>query len=277
MLERLRTWLCDAFPLEDRDAPPSAAAQANGPIPPDALREGGRGGRASAFRVGGATLTGPRPKNDDSYRIDGSAGLIAVSDGISGAPDGDVMSRVATGSVLEAYAETHDLARAFTAANDAAAHVAHLIDNDACGATLLAAAYDETRLAIAWAGDTIAYRLRDGLLEQLADAERADGTSALTAAVGYDYGLAPSTAVYDIAPGDRFLFCTDGVWEPYLGELGGERLIERMSEHDNASLLARAVVEEAAGAGTDNATAVVLIADARSQAANAGPGPEAAG
>lgn len=277
MLEGLRTWLCDASPLGDRDTPPSAVAQSSGPTPPDSLRAEGRDGRAMAFRVGGATLTGPRPKNDDSYRIDGSAGLIAISDGIGGAPDGDVMSRVATGSVLEAYAEARDLADAFTAANDAVTHVAHLIDNAACGATLLAATYDETRLAIAWAGDTIAYRLRGGLLEQLADAGRAGGTGALTAAVGYEYGLTPSMAVYDMAPGDRFLFCTDGVWEPYLGELGRDRLAERMSEHDNAPLLAHAIVEEAAGAGTDNATAVVLIAEARPQAAKTGPGPEAAG
>lgn len=276
MLEGLKTWLLDALPSENREAPPSAA-QTSEPASPDALRAEGRELRELAFRVGGASLTGPRPKNDDSYRVDGSAALVAISDGVGGAPDGDVMSRVATGRVLEAYAEAHDLARAFTAANDTATHVAHLIDNPACGATLLAATFDEKRLVVAWAGDTIAYRLRDGLLEQLVDVGRVDGTSALTSAVGYEYGLAPSMAVYDIAPGDRFLFCTDGVWEPYLDILGRERLVERMSEHDNAPLLARAIVEEAAGAGTDNATAVILIAETRPQTAPDGPDPETAG
>ncbi len=219
-----------------------------------------------AFRVGGATVTGPRSKNDDAYRIDGHAGLIAVSDGVGGAPDGDVMSRVATGRALEAYAETRDLAAAFTAANDTAVHVAHLIDNSTCGATLLLAAFDQERLAVAWAGDTVAYRVREGLLEQLVRTERAEGTNALTSAIGYERGLAPSLEIYDMRAGDRFLFCTDGVWEPYLGVIGTDRLVERLSEHDNAPLLAHAIVEEAAAAGTDNATAVVLVAGAREAA-----------
>lgn len=213
-----------------------------------------------AFRVGGASRTGARVKNDDAYRIDGSAALIAVSDGVGGAPDGDVMSRVATGRCVEAYAEGQDLLSAFASANRTAAHVARLLDSPDSGATLLAATFSNEGLNVAWVGDSVAYRLHGGVLGLITEIGRLGDANVLEAAVGYEDEVAPHVAECEVAPGDRFLFCTDGVWEPFEKTLGPGRLSDLLCEHDNAPMLARAIVDEAVGNGTDNATAVVLLA-----------------
>ena len=216
--------------------------------------------RQISFRVGGASRTGARAENDDAYRIDGSAALIAVSDGIGGAPDGDVMSRVATGRCVEAYAEARDLLIAFASANRTVAHIARLLDSPDSGATLLAATFSNEGLRVAWVGDSVAYRLHNGVLGLITDVGRRGNTNVLESAVGYEDEVAPHVAECEVAPGDRFLFCTDGVWEPFEEVLGLGRLSGLLTDHDNAPMLAGAIVDEAVGHGTDNATAVVLLA-----------------
>lgn len=208
--------------------------------------------------LGLASERGPRPKNDDAAGFNSKFQVYAVADGIGGAPDGDVMSRVACGAALQAVQEGASLVDAFKAANEAAVKVSQWIDNPDCGTTLLLARVHNGFLELAWVGDTLAYVLRQGQLMQVTPTGRSVG-NALEAAVGYELDLQPQTAKVALHPWDRILLCTDGVWETYASRIGKDALVARLTECDNAPWIAGSIAKEAADEGSDNATALVLL------------------
>ena len=214
-----------------------------------------------ATRTGEASEQGVHGKNDDCARAGWWCNCFVISDGIGGAPDGDYMSRVGCGAALEAYEQYRDVEQAFTEGNLAALVVSQWIDNPNCGATLLVAALEGDKMRFAWCGDSVAYRLRDGVLSLLTSPERESGTNVLKTAIGYDPDLVPSTTEIDVQEGDRFLLCTDGVWSSFdkRGLLG--ELMHLMEEDDNAPLIASRICKEARRIGTDDASAVVVIID----------------
>jgi len=74
-------------------------------------------------------------------------------------------------------------------------------------------------------------------------------------AVGFDQHLVVDYADSELLPRDRFLICSDGVWE----SLGNKRLHELLLLHDDPHRAAEALVGAALDAGgADNATAVVV-------------------
>ena len=106
----------------------------------------------------------------------------------------------------------------------------------------------------------MAYRLRDGHLDLVTEVGRKSSKSnALDAAIGYERNIEPRIHPCDVRMGDRFLLCTDGVWEAYERSLGMDKLIHMLSYSDNAPYIAGRIAEYAGDIGTDNATAVVLI------------------
>ena len=113
-------------------------------------------------RSGSASNKGMHARNEDCVKDGWWCSCFVVSDGIGGAPDGDYMSRVACGAVVESYEESHDIERAFSFGNVAAITVSKWIDSPDCGATLLVAGLEGDDLTCAWCGDSVAYRLRDG-------------------------------------------------------------------------------------------------------------------
>lgn len=213
------------------------------------------------IRAGGCTARGSRERNDDSYKIHGS--IFAISDGIGGAEDGDVMSRVGCGASIERHVldRAQGIVGAFVAGNDAAVRVAKWIDNPSCGATLLLAEFVNNKMKFAWAGDTIAYLLRSDNWKLVTEKGRLSPTdNALESAIGYNLSLVPHTCSCDVMSGDRFLLCTDGVWEIYERVLGMDRLVELLgSSNDNPPYIASSIVKEAADVGWDNATAIVIF------------------
>jgi serine/threonine protein phosphatase PrpC len=213
------------------------------------------------MRSGAASEQGTHSRNDDCARAGWWCDCFVVSDGIGGAPDGDYMSRVSCGAVLDSYETEPDILKAFDAGNMAALLVSKWIDNPDCGATLLVAAPENGRMEFAWCGDSVAYRLRDGAMTLLTPADRAGDTNMLVSAIGYDTDLEPLTASSDIKVGDRFLLCTDGVWTVFeqsnrLGELAN-----LLNQGDNAPLIASKICSEARKDGYDDASAVVIIVD----------------
>lgn len=123
------------------------------------------------------------------------------------------------------------------------------------GCTLLLAELADGSINFTWAGDTIALRLHDGTISTVAAPDNVGDTNELGSAVGYVADMSPLRAASPMAPGDRFLLCTDGVW----GELDPSRIAELLATSENAPWLAEVLTKEAAEHGHDNATAIVIV------------------
>ena len=210
-------------------------------------------------RSGSASNKGMHARNEDCVKDGWWCSCFVVSDGIGGAPDGDYMSRVACGAVVESYEESHDIERAFSFGNVAAITVSKWIDSPDCGATLLVAGLEGDDLTCAWCGDSVAYRLRDGGMLLLTEPERKAGTNVLESAIGYTPDQEPQIAKSKVLPADRFLLCTDGVWSVFAKEDRLPELAQLISCGDNAPLIASRICDEARKTGTDDASAIVII------------------
>jgi PPM family protein phosphatase len=184
-----------------------------------------------------------RTGNEDAVAVDPALGFLIVADGIGGARAGEVASALATDLIAErfrkglAYQLHPDAAEAFveTAIQDANVAIWTLSEAEpelsGMGTTVVAGSVGEDWLAFGYVGDSRLYRLRDGRLEQLSrdhsfiqevvdqgffstreDARRYGiGTNILTRALGSSPRVKVSGGVADLACGDVFLFCTDGL------------------------------------------------------------------
>lgn len=185
-----------------------------------------------------------RERNEDAVVVDVGAGVVVIADGIGGANAGDVASRLAAEVISRRFLRqppSRDDPRearllAESAVKEAnAAILAHASDNPGCsgmGATVVVGYLGKRWLAYAHLGDSRLYRLRDGRLEQLTSDHsliqelvdqgffpnraqaRQNGINdhVLTRAVGSGVHLpSPPTAISELAAGDIFLFCTDGL------------------------------------------------------------------
>jgi serine/threonine protein phosphatase PrpC len=189
------------------------------------VRLGGSVGRSDAGRK--------RRRNEDAYVV--APPLFAVADGMGGAQAGEVAARLATAAFHE-YHEADEL--------EAEQRVAAIIqeanrriyeraraDTEASGmgTTVTAALLEGSRIVIGHVGDSRAYRLREGRLEQLTDdhslvadlvrggrisPEEADvhpQRSVITRALGTDPEVDIDSLAVDAQPGDVYLLCSDGL------------------------------------------------------------------
>jgi protein phosphatase len=117
------------------------------------------------------------------------------------------------------------------------------------------------QLYVAHVGDSRIYRWRDGVLRQLTIDhvwDRPEMQHVLTRAIGLDQRLLVDHIDEPLAPGDRFLLVTDGVWEP----LGEPVLAGLVAAEADPQALANALVEAAvANGGQDDATALIARVD----------------
>lgn len=234
----------------------------------------------TTFRAGSATDVGRvRSNNQDSLLvIDGE--LFAVADGMGGHQGGEVASALALQVLGRAHDEpsTSTLVRAVRSANQAVFDRASGDpDLRGMGTTLTALADVDTRdgrrLGIVNVGDSRLYRTRDGALEQLTEdhslvaslvrqgrisAEEAENhpqRNILTRALGIDEAVAVDSWEVEPVPGDRFLLCSDGLFN----EVDENRIGATLRRLDDPADAARELVRLAnEGGGRDNITAVVV-------------------
>jgi protein phosphatase len=184
-----------------------------------------------------------RAGNEDAVVVDPALGFLLVADGIGGARAGEVASALAAEVVAKrfrehmAYRLHPDAAQAFveTAIQDANLAIWTLSkaepDLSGMGTTVVAGSVGDAWLAFGYVGDSRLYRLREGRLEQISrdhsfiqevvdqgffstreDARRYGiGANILTRALGSSPKVKVSGGVVDLARGDIFLFCTDGL------------------------------------------------------------------
>jgi PPM family protein phosphatase len=236
--------------------------------------------KGTLVKLGGtAAATDPgrrRRHNEDSYVCEPP--LFAVADGIGGAQAGEIASGLAAAVLRDDSGD---------GAGDGRQRVDGLIQEanrrvydrqtqDAAvsgmGTTMTVAFFDGNGVWIGHVGDSRAYLVRDGKLEQLTEdhslvaelvrsgklspeeAETHPQRSVVTRALGTDPDVDVDTFRVDAKPGDLFLLCSDGLTTM----VGDDTILEEIRRNrDDLRGAAKALVRAAnRGGGDDNITVV---------------------
>ena len=230
-----------------------------------------------SVRLGHASLTGPRARNEDfvgavtpeGAELDNKGLLAALADGVGGHADGREAAEFTVRSLLCDYYATPDtwavpkaLDKVIGAANRwLVSQSAKRGEAAGMATTLTAVVLRGRRWISAHVGDTRLYLLRDGALKRLTVDhvwEHPELSTVLSRAVGLDRHLAVDYAEGELAAGDRFLICCDGVW----GTLNEARLLATLEKYDDPQEAAFALADSAVDSGSqDNCSALVLQVD----------------
>ncbi len=223
------------------------------------------------FRSAAASDVGKvRAINQDSFIECPDSGLWAVADGVGGHSNGETASRMVCDALADfqqtgSFDETIEAAsERVRAVNDQLVRAAaRSLLGDRSGSTVVALLTRGSRLAVIWAGDSRAYRLRGGRLERLTRdhsvAEAGIGapdSHAITRAVGAQPRLDLEVCRERAEPGDRYLLCSDG-----LSRMIPDARIRSYLEAPEIEAAARGLVDATLEAGApDNVTALVVEA-----------------
>ncbi len=247
---------------------------------------------------GGVTDVGRvRTNNEDSFRIVEPLNLFILSDGMGGEAHGEVASAMAV-DTIEKFCSNPQGSKEDSGvtlhggANDSWSPQTKVLQNAAfqanfnihqsaqnhpeqrgMGATLTAGWINGTKLSLAHVGDSRAYLLRTGSLQQLTNdhslvaeqvrrgiltpqqAEESDMQSVLLRALGANAEVDVDVDEVDVMPRDILLFCSDGltrmVTEP---EIAGKL----QADTDPASVAQKLVDLANERGGLDNVTVIVV-------------------
>jgi len=185
-----------------------------------------------------------RENNEDSVTYDESSGVAVLADGMGGYNAGEVASGIATASIKQELSRwlhgagpenrPDDVRRAMEAcidnANLSIYNSANTIAQYAgMGTTLVVGAFCPAYVQVAHVGDSRCYRLRQGNLEQITrdhsllqeqldaglitqeQAMYSNIKNLVTRALGVEDVVFPEISQFDVAPGDIYLMCSDGL------------------------------------------------------------------
>jgi serine/threonine protein phosphatase PrpC len=245
-------------------------------------------------RAAGQTDTGRRRlRNEDAFICEPP--LFAVADGMGGARAGEIAAGLAAAALEEAGTETRGAEGVAALIVEANRRIWERSLSDpktaGMGTTVTAALVDggAGTVAIGHVGDSRAYLLRKGSIEQLTtdhslvaelvqsgmltpeEAERHPQRSAITRALGTEATVEVDGFTVAAEPGDLFLICSDGLTS-MLSDDEMAAAIEGAAgdPHDGADALIRAANDRG---GEDNVT-VVLFEMLGEAAAGDEPAPE---
>lgn len=215
-----------------------------------------------------------RDHNEDSLII--IPPLFAVADGMGGHEAGEIASEITVNTLAE-LAPSHLDAEGLTAAVEAANYNVMKaprqgIGRDGMGTTLTATMLEGERLLIAQVGDSRAYLLHKGHLQQITrdhslmadlieagqitpeEARVHPNRSVITRAIGSDIHMRPDIYELNVDAGDRILLCSDGL-SSMISNNAIESIMRRQSDAQHcADELVTAALENG---GADNVTVVV--------------------
>lgn len=248
--------------------------------------------------VGGQSDQGRvRQNNEDAYKIEPALDLFVLSDGMGGMAHGEMASALAVETIVSHCQQaennrttplfwesrpdlgdrTNRLGSAVTLANrkifdDASSHP----DMRGMGATIVAAWITDQRLSLVHVGDSRAYLLRAGSLEQLTadhslvaehvrrgimtpqEAETSQLQSVLVKALGIEEQVEPDADERMLLDGDVLLLCSDGLTRM----VTDPEIASTLLTCEPAQAAANRLVELANDyGGEDNVTAIVVRFD----------------
>lgn len=234
-----------------------------------------------------------REHNEDALLADDSLGLFIVADGVGGQAKGEIASAEAVSQVA-GWVREHlpQIDAALDEGGDGIGRVRRLLESGiqaACymvfglaeqdpekkgmSTTLSLLLVRNGRGFVAQVGDSRVYQLRDGAVTQMTEdhtlinhkikqglltkeeARTATGRNVITRAVGHKDYVQVDTLDFALAPGDRYLLCSDGL-HGYLDEFDEveDLMIGEPLSHAAAECIAFANEQ----GGKDNVTAVLV-------------------
>lgn len=221
-----------------------------------------------------------RSNNEDAYCDRTADGLWAVADGMGGHEYGERAS-----AEIAEQLRTVVLPGDIRAACEAAAGAIHAANGivwregqaagTQMGSTVVALLIRDHQFAVLWVGDSRAYLLRGGTLYQLSrdhtqvqemlerglltEAEAADHpmSHVLARAVGVREETEIEAFIDEVAPGDVFLLCSDGL----SGVLSDDEIaaVLRESGEADAQAVDRLIAMTLERGAPDNVTAIVIV------------------
>lgn len=228
------------------------------------------------IQLGYGTDTGKkRRRNEDDYVVEPP--LFAIADGMGGAQAGELASSLAASAVREDEGTAGSGERRVTALiQEANRRVYQRSSQDASasgmGTTMTVALVGEGNVVFGHVGDSRAYLIRDGKLEQLTEdhslvaelvrsgklspqeAETHPQRSVITRALGTDPDVDVDTFSIETHPADLFMLCSDGL----TSMVEDDTILRSIEENrDNLQTAAKALIRAAnKGGGEDNITVV---------------------
>lgn len=231
-----------------------------------------------SIRFGSRTDVGHvREHNEDSLLV--KPPLFVVCDGMGGHEGGEVASELAIRTIENCAPRSIDVEGLGAAVEEANLAIidgaANGLGREGMGTTCTAALLEDDRLAIAQVGDSRAYLMHDGVLQQLtrdhsvvadlveageispAEARTHQWRSYITRALGLDPYMRADLYELHVNSDDRLLICSDGLYSM----IPDEHIAPIMRDVLDPQACADALVNAAlAAGGTDNVT--VIVADA---------------
>jgi serine/threonine protein phosphatase PrpC len=218
-----------------------------------------------------------RRRNEDSYVV--APPLFAVADGMGGAQAGEVASKLAAAALKETHPDAASAPEKVTALiQEANRRVYERAASDpttsGMGTTMTVAIVNGSEVTIGHVGDSRAYVVRGGRLEQLTEdhslvnellksgklsreeAETHPQRSVITRAVGTDPDVDVDAFTFAAGEGDIFLLCSDGLTD-MVADADILDIIER--HRDDLDRATKALVSAAnRGGGEDNITVIAF-------------------
>jgi serine/threonine protein phosphatase PrpC len=232
-------------------------------------------GTGFTWRSAAATSTGNvRAHNEDSILDLPASGLWVVADGMGGHNAGDVASGMIV-SALSGIRRFPTPSAQLDAVEDKLREVndqlyRSSLDNHAgmSGSTIVALLALEKHCLSIWAGDSRAYRSRNGVFEQITrdhseaqelidgggDAQSAAASNVITRAVGGAQELFLDIELRELRANDRYLLCSDGLYR----EISEADMAHHVTGNDPEGACKALMKQALGGACSDNVSAIVV-------------------
>lgn len=244
--------------------------------------------------MAGQTDTGrAREHNEDAVSWDLEHGLAMLADGMGGHSAGDVASRLCLESLMAELDSALEKPRALATEDDLGPQASLLqravinANKTVCraaqenasyqgmGTTLVTLLFYSNQVVVAHVGDSRAYRLRGGKMQQITSdhsliqemldrglmtdeqAEDSSYSHVVTRAIGADEFVAPDVQELELHAGDIFLLCSDGLTDLVDDEAIADTLRAASGNWERATQHLIDLANQ--NGGTDNIS-VVLVA-----------------
>jgi protein phosphatase len=213
-----------------------------------------------------------RTNNEDTFLADPARGLAIVADGMGGHAAGEVASKITVETISEnlkapdsfwpfgrGQRERNRVMEAIRTANEKVRAAAKEDSSlTGMGTTVVVLWLRGRRAHVAHVGDSRIYRYRKGGLVQLTrdhswPSEDGSMRNVLTRAIGAEDRVEIDHRMLDVAAGDVFLLCSDGLTRP----VGDEGIIRTLQESKGEEASQRLIALAKENGAPDNVTVVL--------------------